>query len=310
MNTSGMAGVDLGLEVDRLGKRYGQRRALDGMSFLVRPGELFGFVGGNGAGKTTTMRIVLGVLTADEGEVRWNGAPLGFADRRRIGYMPEERGLYPKMKVGEQLTYLARLHGFTPKAARRETEEWLARLGVAERRDDEVQKLSLGNQQRVQLAAALVYRPMLLVLDEPFSGLDPVAVDVLSEVLREQCARGVPVLFSSHQLDLVERLCDRVGIVRQGRMVACGTVSDLQRAGSARLVVDAPSAAPGWADEIPGVQIVSTVDGQTVLELAEGVDDQLVLAAALRTGPVRGFGRRQPTLTETYRHIVTEEAGA
>ncbi|MBB4676026.1 ABC transporter ATP-binding protein [Crossiella cryophila] len=310
MNTSATVGAGPGLEVDRLGKRYGELRALDGMSFLVRPGELFGFVGGNGAGKTTTMRIVLGVLAADSGQVRWDGAPLDFAGRRRIGYMPEERGLYPKMKVGEQLTYLARLHGFGPKAARREVEQWLERLGVAERRDDEVQKLSLGNQQRVQLAAALVYRPMLLVLDEPFSGLDPVAVDVLSEVLREQCARGVPVLFSSHQLDLVERLCDRVGIVRQGRMVACGTVSELQRAGSARLVVDAPSADPGWAERIPGVRIVSTVDGQTVLELAEGVDDQVVLRAALRTGPVRGFGRHQPSLTETYRHIVTEEASA
>ncbi|MBP2474397.1 ABC-2 type transport system ATP-binding protein [Crossiella equi] len=304
MNTSAS------LEVDRLGKRYGERRALDGMTFRVRPGELFGFVGGNGAGKTTTMRIVLGVLAADEGQVRWDGAALDFGTRRRIGYMPEERGLYPKMKVGDQLAYLARLRGFTPKAARRAAETWLERLGVAERRDDEVDKLSLGNQQRVQLAAALVYDPLLLVLDEPFSGLDPVAVDVLSEVLREQCAQGVPVLFSSHQLDLVERLCDRVGIVRQGRMVACGTVSELQRAGTTRLVVDAPAAPEGWAQGIRGVRELSTVDGKTELELSEGVDDQEILRAALRTGPVRGFGRRRPTLTETYRDVVAEEAPA
>ena len=145
--------------------------------------------------------------------------------------MPEERGLYPKMRVGEQLTYLGRLHGMSAAAARRATDSWTERLGVAARRDDEVQKLSLGNQQRVQLAAALLHEPEMLVLDEPFSGLDPVAVDVMSEVLRERCDAGVPVIFSSHQLDLVERICDRVGIVRGGSMVACGSVTEL-RAGS------------------------------------------------------------------------------
>ncbi|HKN96897.1 MAG TPA: ATP-binding cassette domain-containing protein, partial [Pseudonocardiaceae bacterium] len=242
-----------GLEIDHVSKRYGDVVALRDMTFEVRPGELFGFVGSNGAGKTTTMRIALGVLSADAGQVRWAGQPINFDTRRDIGYMPEERGLYPRMKVADQLVYLARLHGLSTAAAARSVQQWLERLGVAARRDDEVIKLSLGNQQRVQLAAALVHDPAILVLDEPFSGLDPVAVDVMSQVLAEKCAQGVPTVFSSHQLDLVERLCDRVGIVQGGEMVACGAIDELRAGGAEQLVVDAPDAPPGWADTLTGV---------------------------------------------------------
>ncbi|WP_216213388.1 ABC transporter ATP-binding protein [Amycolatopsis aidingensis] len=298
------------LEIDRISKRYGSVVALREMTFDVRAGELFGFVGSNGAGKTTAMRIALGVLTADSGEVRWAGRPITLENRRHIGYMPEERGLYPKMKVADQLVYLARLHGMSKAEAWRSAQEWMERLGVAARRDDAVEKLSLGNQQRVQLAAALVHDPEILVLDEPFSGLDPVAVDVMSTVLREKCARGTPVVFSSHQLDLVERLCDRVGIVRSGQMVACGTVAELSAGGNVQLVVDAPAAQPGWADRIAGVGTVGHEDGKTVLELGPGADDQLVLKAALATGPVREFARRQPSLTELFRNVVTEHGAS
>jgi ABC-2 type transport system ATP-binding protein len=294
------------LEVDRLSKRFGAVRALDGMAFDVRAGELFGFVGSNGAGKTTAMRIVLGVLSADAGEVRWRGRPLDEDARARIGYMPEERGLYPRMRVGEQLEYLARIHGFGRTTAVRAADEWAERLGVAARRGDEVQKLSLGNQQRVQLAAALVHDPEVLVLDEPFSGLDPVAVDVLAEVLRERAEAGAPVLFSSHQLELVERLCDRVGIVRAGRMVACGPVGELRSEGADRLVVDAPEAPAGWAGGIAGVAVLEERPGRTVLELSPHADDQAVLKAALATGPVREFARHRPGLAELFRHVVTE----
>nr|WP_189221705.1 ATP-binding cassette domain-containing protein [Saccharothrix coeruleofusca] len=280
------------------------------MTFQVHPGELFGFVGSNGAGKTTTMRIALGVLAADSGEVRWNGEPITLETRRRIGYMPEERGLYPRMKVLEQLVYLAELHGLSPAEARRSAEAWITRLGVRERRGDEVQKLSLGNQQRVQLAAALVHQPEVLVLDEPFSGLDPVAVDVMSQVLREKAAEGVPVVFSSHQLDLVERLCDRVGIVRGGSLVACGTVDELRAGGDSRLVVHAPAAPPGWADGLAGVRSAHVSGGRTVLELAPDADDQVVLRAALATGPVHEFTRQRPSLTELFRSVVTEENAA
>ncbi|GAB3283239.1 ATP-binding cassette domain-containing protein [Parasphingorhabdus pacifica] len=255
------------------------------------------------------MRIVLGVLAGDSGEVRWDGSPLTAQLRRRIGYMPEERGLYPRMKLLEQLTYLGELHGLTRKHARTSAEQWIDRLGLAARRNDEVQKLSLGNQQRAQLAAALVHEPELLVLDEPFSGLDPVAVDTISEVLTEQCSAGVPVVFSSHQLELVERLCQRVGIVQQGQMVSCGTVEELRDRGPTTLVVEAPEARRGWADDLRGVRVVEAADQRTTLELTDGADDQTVLRAALATGPVREFNRYRPTLSDLYRNVVTEERG-
>ena len=296
------------LEFDGICKRYGDLVALDDMSFDIAAGEVFGFVGSNGAGKTTTMRIALGVLSADSGEVRWAGEPVTFETRRRIGYMPEERGLYPRMKVGEQLVYLARLHGLSAGRAEERARAWTERLGVSSRLHDEVQKLSLGNQQRVQLASALVHDPGVLVLDEPFSGLDPVAVEVMSEVLAEKAGTGVPVLFSSHQLDLVERICDRVGIVRQGRMVACGTVDELRGTGPRQAVVDVPGADPSWADHIPGVTVSEQHDGRLLLRLHDDVDDQRILRAALAAGPVREFARRRPPLTELFRHVVGEAA--
>src|SRR3954467_4432832 len=214
------------LEFDGLYKAYGSNQVLEGVSFAVPPGSMFGFCGANGAGKTTTMRIAMGLVRADAGEVRWQGHRLDPETRRRVGYMPEERGLYPKMRVAEQVTYFARLHGLDAAAARRAADEWVDRLGLGERRGDRVEKLSLGNQQRGQLAAARVSRRGVLTLDEPFSGLDPVGVDALAEALLEQCRAGGPVLFSSHQLDLVERLCDSVGILARGRIVAAGTVEE------------------------------------------------------------------------------------
>ncbi len=294
------------LEVDRLARRYGDVVALRELSFQLAPGELFGFVGANGAGKTTTMRIVMGVLAPDSGEVRWRGGPLTFDTRRRFGYMPEERGLYPKMRVLEQLVYLAELHGVVRGAANRAAATWLERLGLSERRNDEVQKLSRGNQQRVQLAAALLYEPELLVLDEPFAGLDPVAVDVMSEVLRDRANAGISVIFSSHQLDIVERLCDRVGIIQSGRMVVTGTVAELRTGGPRRYWVDAPTADGDWATRLTGVTVVRRDGSRTLVQLAAGADDQAVLRAALATGPVHEFGRDIPSLSELFRHIIAE----
>jgi ABC-2 type transport system ATP-binding protein len=216
------------LKLDRLRKSYGDTVALDSVTFEVAEGQMFGFVGPNGAGKTTLMRIVLGVLAADSGTVLWRGAPIDSADRRRIGYMPEERGLYPKMRVRDQLVYMARLHGAGADAAGRAADRWLDRLGIAERADEAVEVLSLGNQQRVQLGVALVHEPDLLVLDEPFSGLDPDGVDALADALLEEIReRRVPVIFSSHQLELVERLCDSVAIIAAGRIVATGPLAEV-----------------------------------------------------------------------------------
>ena len=291
-------------------RRYGDLVALQELSLQVAAGELFGFVGANGSGKTTTMRIVMGVLAADSGEVRWGGAPVTFETHRRFGYMPEERGLYPKMRVLEQLVYLAQLHGVEPAAAGRSAIAWLERLGLSERRNDEVQKLSRGNQQRVQLAAALVFEPELLVLDEPFAGLDPVAVDVMSEVLRDRANAGIPVIFSSHQLDIVERLCDRVGIIKAGQMVVTGTVTELRSSGPARYWVDAPMAADDWTARLSGVKLVRREGTRTLLELADGTDDQAVLRVALATGPVHEFRRDIPPLSELFRHVIAETRAA
>ena len=268
---------------------------------------MFGFVGSNGAGKTTTMRILLGVLLADGGSVLWDGAPIEFKTRRRIGYMPEERGLYPKMRAGDQLTYLAQLHGASPEAAASASARWLDRFGLKDRARDEVQRLSHGNQQRVQLAAALVFEPLMLVLDEPFAGLDPEAVDSMSVVLHESAATGVPVIFSSHQLELVERISDRVGIIQRGHLVASGTVDELRSGGPNRFWVDAPSARVGWTDALRGVQVVRNEGTRWLIELDGAAGDQAVLQAALATGPVHEFRRDVPSLLDIFREAMTED---
>jgi ABC-2 type transport system ATP-binding protein len=300
--------ADRCLEIKGVSKRYGDTVALQDLGFDVRAGELFGFVGRNGAGKTTTMRIVLGVLGADAGEVRWNGLALDFAARRRIGYMPEERGLYPKMRLVEQLAYLGELHGMAGSEARVSALRWLDRFGLKDKANDDLQALSLGNQQRVQLAAALVFGPDVLVLDEPFAGLDPVAVDVMSAVLREQADAGLPVIFSSHELELVERLCDRVGIIDRGKMVAIGTVAELRAGGQERRWIDVPGAPGDWEAGLPGVRLVQVDGTRRLFELDPGVDDQALLQAALATGPVREFERVEPTLGEIFRTVIEEAA--
>ena len=292
------------LHIHRLQKNYGPLRALDDVTFSVAPGEIFGFVGSNGAGKSTTMRIILGVLAADSGEVRLGAEPIDFERRRSIGYMPEERGLYPKMKVGHQLTYLARLHGMSAAQAEASARTWTERLGVGARFDDDVADLSLGNQQRVQLAAALVHDPEVLVLDEPFSGLDPVAVDVMSDVLKDKAAQGVPILFSSHQLELVERLCDRVGIISAGTMTAQGTVDELRTRDGQVLEVVGPDPASRWADGLPGVLAADYSPDATRLRVHDDVDDQTILASALAHGPVHRFATDPPSLTELFRELV------
>lgn len=295
------------LTLTALNKSYGPVQALRDLSLEVGAGEIVGFVGSNGAGKSTAMRITLGVVEADSGEVRWDGRLIDLAVRRRIGYMPEERGLYPRMRVGEQLSYLARLHGLDGASATVSMEHWTEVLGIAERRGDEVLKLSLGNQQRVQLAAALIHHPEILVLDEPFSGLDPVAVDVMSGVLREQAAAGVPVLFSSHQLDLVESLCDRVGIIKSGSLVAFGDIEELRRTDTRRWVVDGPPH-QSWLPSVPSADLVSSDGSRTVVEVLDPaltLVDQELLTAALAAGPVHEFSRLRPSLTELYRHVVS-----
>jgi ABC-2 type transport system ATP-binding protein len=295
------------LELIDLSRRYGDTVALDGLSFSVEPGQLFGFVGPNGAGKTTAMRIVLGVLQPDRGEVRWQGTPVDAAARRRFGYMPEERGLYPKMRVRAQIVYLARLHGHSEAHAVAAAQRWIERLGLSERAGDRTEQLSLGNQQRVQLAGALVHDPEVLVLDEPFSGLDPVGVDVMSGVLQELAAEGAPVVFSSHQLDLVERLCEAVAIVKGGRLVAFGRVEDLRAQGARERRVRVAVEGDGdgaWLAGVPGAELVARERGGLIVQLAAGTEPDRVLDAARGAGSVVHFSLDQPTLAELFREVA------
>lgn len=288
------------LHIDHLNKSYGEHHVLKDMTFTVHPGEIYGFVGSNGAGKSTTMRIALGVLATDSGEVRIGNALINDDLRRLIGYMPEERGLYAKEKIADQLAFFGRLHGMTARKAQSNAESLLEQLGLAERKEDKLQELSLGNQQRVQLAASLIHEPELLILDEPFSGLDPVAVAVMSGILEERARAGVPVLFSSHQLDVVQRLCDRVGIITHGEMKAEGTVEELRTRGSIHYRIDTPARHwyPQWAN------LIEEHDDYVTLEVDSEEKDQDLLKAALEAGPVHSFTRSIPSLTDLFREVV------
>jgi ABC-2 type transport system ATP-binding protein len=293
------------LELIDLSRRFGDVLALDSVSFSVAEGEMVGFVGPNGAGKTTAMRIALGVLEPDRGEVRWRGKQVDQRVRRRFGYMPEERGLYPKMRVLDQLVYLAMLHGLARSDATTEALKMIDVLGVAGRARDRTDALSLGNQQRVQLAAALVHRPEVLVLDEPFSGLDPVGADVLSRVLRERADLGAPVVFSSHQLDLVERLCESVVMINKGHIVAAGRIADLRSRDHRRLVrVEILGAASGWYATLPGARVLDHLPDGAILELTDSLLERDVLDAARAAGDVRHFSVVQPSLSEIFRQAV------
>jgi ABC-2 type transport system ATP-binding protein len=292
------------LEIRNVTKTYGARQVLTDVSFDVAPGRMTGFVGGNGAGKTTTMRIILGVLSANEGTVTLGGSRLTPDDRRRFGYMPEERGLYPKMKVEEQLVYLARLHGFSTEAARRNAHDLLDRLGLGERRNDAVESLSLGNQQRAQIAAALVHDPEVLILDEPFSGLDPLAVDVVVGVLKDRAAAGLPVLFSSHQLDIVERLCDDLVIIADGRIRANGSREGL-RAQHSRLRYELISSGDaGWLRSEDGVTVVDFDGGYALFDADSEATAQHVLRTALTRGDVATFAPQHPSLAEIFKEVI------
>lgn len=292
------------LELRGITKAYGGRRALDDVSFDVRPGRLTGFVGGNGAGKTTTMRIILGVLGKDAGTVTLDGSPVTPADRRRFGYMPEERGLYPKMKVLEHIVYLARLHGFSKADATARATSLLQELGLGERLDDNVETLSLGNQQRAQIAAALVHQPEVLILDEPFSGLDPLAVDVVAGVLQQRAAAGTSVLFSSHQLDVVERLCDDLVIIAGGQVRAAGARDALRAQHSARRYELVSAGDAGWLRDEAGVRVIDFDGGYAVFDVESEDAAQRVLRRAVAQGDVASFAPQHPTLAQIFKEVI------
>jgi ABC-2 type transport system ATP-binding protein len=292
------------LEVDSLTRCFGERTAVDDVSFVVRPGRLTGFVGSNGAGKTTTMRMIMGVLAPTSGQVRWQGAPLREENRRRFGYMPEERGLYPRMRLLDQLVFFARLHGIGSSSAAERARDLLDHFGLDDRRNDRLEQLSLGNQQRVQIAVALLHEPPALILDEPFSGLDPLAVDSMVELLGQRTGNEVPVLFSSHQLELVERLCDDLVILKDGRVAASGSTADLRAQGPVRYRVQLEGPDVARLQELPGAE-VREVDVRTVLvDLHDDTAPADVLDRLQRKGRVVEFARVVEPLAHLYREVV------
>ncbi len=294
------------LEVRDLTKSYGEVQALDGASFRAEPGRIVGFLGPNGAGKTTTMRAIFGLVRPDRGEVLWRGEPVGPRQRDRFGYMPEERGLYPKMKVGEQLTYMAELSGMDGVTARRASLSWLDRLDLGDRAGARLDALSHGNQQRVQLAAALVHDPELAVLDEPFSGLDPLGVRSLAGLLMDTAALGATVVFSSHQLDLVEDVCQDVVIIDHGRIALAGVVEELKSASpsrSLRIMVDGRP----WVPVLPTGTVTSRRDGEVRALVDASVDLDEVLASARRAGELTAFSFEPPSLTDLFMEAVARE---
>jgi len=294
------------LELRGLHKHYRDVTALDGLDLSIAPGQMLGFLGPNGAGKTTAMRSVFGLVRPDAGTVAWSGDPITAAVRRRFGYMPEERGLYPKMRVHDQLVYFGRLHGLTAAEAGRVVEQWLGELGLEDRTNAKVDELSHGNQQRVQLVAAMLHSPELLVLDEPFVGLDPIASATMAQLLQDQAERGVAVLFSSHQLDVVEDLCEDVVIVDQGRVVLAGRVSEL-RAASARRYLDlvlADATVVPTLEGIPSAQVVDIRGDRVRLAVDERADLVALAAAVATVADFTQFTYQPPALSEVFREAV------
>ena len=297
-------GVERMLGFDGVTKRFGSLTALDGCTFAARPGRLTGFLGPNGAGKTTAMRAVFGLVELDGGTVRWHGRPISAADRARFGYMPEERGLYPRMRVRDQLVYLGELCGRAGRDVTRSVDAWLERLDLAGRAADRLDTLSHGNQQRVQLIAALVNEPDLLVLDEPFAGLDPIAMDAMSGLLTELAGGGTTVLFSSHQLDLVEDLCQDVVIIDHGRIVLAGDLAGLRAKVPQRFVdIRYRGPAPDWARLAP-LELVESADGQARLRVGRDTDLAAVVTAARDRADIVSFAYQPPTLSELFRQAV------
>ena len=295
------------LVVDSLSKRFGSHVALDGASFTAEHGRIVGFLGPNGAGKTTTMRAIMGLIRPDAGTVTWRGQPITAESRLAFGYMPEERGLYPKMRLVDQLTYFARLSGMPADRARESAGTWLDRLGLGERAKATVEQLSHGNKQRVQLAASLVHDPALAVLDEPFSGLDPLGTDALSQDLRSLAAAGTTIVFSSHQLDLVEDVCEDVVVINQGQVVVTGTLEDLRATSSVRRLWVEVDGRPWRPTGVPTTSPSSASGGGSherhVLVPAD-VDVDAVLAEARQAGAITAFNYDPPSLSDLFREAV------
>jgi len=297
----------MSLVLDSLSKSFGTVRALDEISFSVEPGEVFGFLGANGAGKTTTMRIVLDILRPDGGTVTWQGRSTGELPRRTWGYLPEERGLYPRMKVLDQLVFFASLYGVSTRDATREVREWLERFRIPEYAERRAEELSKGNQQKIQFIAAILHDPDVLLMDEPFVGLDPVNVALLKEAFLEMRDRGKTLVLSTHQMEMVEELCESLVIIDRGRIVVGGPVRDVKQAGGRRVVrlgVVGDAELP-WLAELDGVRVIRPGQDYTELYAEAGRDPESILQAALARGEhITRFEIADPSIEQIFIDVV------
>ena len=302
----------MSLVVDRISKRFGPVVALDDVSFVVEPGRIFGLLGANGAGKTTSMRIVLDILRPDSGSVTWQGRGNTELPRDTWGYLPEERGLYLRMKVMDVLRFFAALYGVREADATRIVEEWLERFRIPDYRDRKVEELSKGNQQKIQFIAAILHDPDILIMDEPFSGLDPVNVGLLKEAFLEMRDRGKTLIFSTHQMEQVEELCEAIAIIDRGRVVVSGLLRDVKHGMGrqvVRLATDGDGLGVDWLDGLDGISITARRADYVELRVPSGTDPARILASALDRGErVTLFEIGEPSLEEIFIEHVGRRA--
>ncbi len=298
----------MSLVVAEITKRFRDVTAVDHLSFTVREGSLFGFLGPNGAGKTTTMRVTLGILKPDEGSVTWQGRPMDRWGVGFYGYLPEERGLYPKMRVAEHLEFLGRIHGLDKLKARRETARWLDRFELGQVRSKRIEELSKGNQQKVQVIGTMLHDPQLLILDEPFAGLDPVNTALLKEVLLEAHGQGKTIIFSSHRMDQVEEICQDIALINRGRLVLHGNLREIKKSMGRQILRLSLEGNSGFWAKIPGLQLLEERADYLEFRLAEGVDPNHVLKEAMDAGQVIRFELVEPSLDQIFVEKVGEGA--
>jgi ABC-2 type transport system ATP-binding protein len=297
----------MGLRLRGVSKSFGSFQAIKGLSMEVREGALFGFLGANGAGKTTTMRMILDLFRPDSGQITWNGSEVREVPRHTWGYLPEERGLYPKMRVDEQLLFLARLNGLSKQAAEKELHDWLERFQISANRKKKIEELSKGNQQKVQFLATILHDPTILVMDEPFSGLDPVNANVLKEALLEMHRQGKTIIFSTHQLEQAEELCQDIVIINQGQSVVQGSVREVKRQHGrhvARLKLDNDPEA-NWLEQLPGVQVTKRREDYIEMHIQANLNPNVIVEAALHHGGnISRFELAEPSLTDIFIELV------
>ena len=293
----------MSLNVEHINKWFGPFQAIKDLSLEVKEGALFGFLGANGAGKTTTMRMILDLFRPDSGQITWDGKDVRQVPRRSFGYLPEERGLYPKMRVDEQLIFLARLNGLSKQAAEKELTEWLERFQISANRKKKIEELSKGNQQKVQFLATILHDPTILIMDEPFSGLDPVNANVLKEAFLEMHRRGKTILFSTHQLEQAEELCQDIVIINKGQSIVQGSVREVKRQHGrnvARLKLDNDSDAP-WLDTLEGVQVTKRREDYIEMQIQANLNPNVIVEAALHHGGIIShFELTEPSLTDIF----------